>query len=823
MSSQPRWHAALWLAALVVALPGARAEQSPHIGYLYPAGGQRGTVARITVGGQYLAGARQVYVSGAGVRATVVKHSRALSGCTLNSLLDKLSEAAALQRRRYEAAEEGDTKQAGILGLLIAKTHEEFEMLALKAGLDDPTPSGLATLRRRLSDPRRQPNAQIDETVILRVALARDAPLGQRELRLVTPGGVTNPLYLQVSQFREYLETEPNDRTPDNAVLTARVGSTEPSRPELPSRIPDGKLAAGDIEVPSFDLPNLETLPVVINGQILPGDVDRFRFEVPKGTRLVAAVSARSLVPYLADAVPGWFQATLRLLDPKGNELAFSDDFRFLPDPVVYFEVPKDGEYILEIADSIYRGREDFVYRITVGQIPFVTHVFPLGGRAGDTLRAALSGWNLPTKQLLLDTQPGAPPVRRAVLDFAGPQSNEVAYAVDSFPESAETEPNDTPATAQSLVLPHVVNGRIGRPGDVDVFRLQGHAGDQVVAEVQARRLYSPLDSLLRLTDESGQIIAWNDDYVLKDGDLYRDLGVITHHADSYLLARLPKDGTYYVRLCDTQNHGSDAHAYRLRISPPQPDVELYLNPSNLTVPAEGRTSFTVDALRKDGFQGEIVLALKGAPGGFALEGARIPCGCDRVRVALVGPRQASGRPLALCLEGRTEIGGAAVTRPVLPADDVMQAFLWRHLVGTRDWFVTVSGRGSGVALKPVGDEPVKLPAGGAAPARVSVPKGLPPEQMRFELDEPPKGIAIKELTPGPDGVAIVLCAAAEAKPGLKGNLIVKAFRETVPEATEGEPKPAPRRTPLGMLPPIPFEIVPGPPAAAPAPKPEAK
>jgi hypothetical protein len=39
---------------------------------------------------------------------------------------------------------------------------------------------------------------------------------------------------------------------------------------------------------------------------------------------------------------------------------------QFHPDPVLYYEVPADGHYDLEIKDAIYRGREDFVYRITL-------------------------------------------------------------------------------------------------------------------------------------------------------------------------------------------------------------------------------------------------------------------------------------------------------------------------------------------------------------------------------------------------------------------------------------------------------------------------
>jgi len=39
-----------------------------------------------------------------------------------------------------------------------------------------------------------------------------------------------------------------------------------------------------------------------------PGEADRYRFQARKGQELVIAASARELIPYLADAVPGWFK-----------------------------------------------------------------------------------------------------------------------------------------------------------------------------------------------------------------------------------------------------------------------------------------------------------------------------------------------------------------------------------------------------------------------------------------------------------------------------------------------------------------------------------
>ena len=64
--------AALAMSAAAVWAQSARPD--PNIGYLFPAGGQRGKVIQITAGGQFLRGATGVFVSGDGVHARVIKH-----------------------------------------------------------------------------------------------------------------------------------------------------------------------------------------------------------------------------------------------------------------------------------------------------------------------------------------------------------------------------------------------------------------------------------------------------------------------------------------------------------------------------------------------------------------------------------------------------------------------------------------------------------------------------------------------------------------------------------------------------------------------------
>ena len=54
------------------------------------------------------------------------------------------------------------------------------------------------------------------------------------------------------------------------------------------------------------------------------------------------------------------------------------------------------------------------MYRITVGEIPFLTSVFPLGVQAGQSATIELHGWNLPVETLTFDAtdkEPGSYPI----------------------------------------------------------------------------------------------------------------------------------------------------------------------------------------------------------------------------------------------------------------------------------------------------------------------------------------------------------------------------------------------------------------------------
>ena len=614
------WLLVVGLAAVAAASPAAQA-QRPYVGYVYPAGGQQGTTFQIRLGGQNLDDVNAVIVSGTGVRAKVTEYFKRLGNTETTLMQEQLSDL----RKKVKAS---------------TATDEEIKIVA--------------KIEKRFAENTQTPaNASVSSLVFVEVTMAPDAAPGRRELRLGTLRGVTNPLVFHVGQVPE---------TARKPMVTSTLQVLGKEERSLRKRPPEEE----EVQV---------TVPCTANGQIASGEVNRYRFEARKGQRLLISVEARSLNPYVADAVPGWFQPVLTLRDAAGKDVAFCDDYRFKPDPVLFFDVPADGPYVLCINDAIYRGREDFVYRLTLGELPFVTSLFPLGGRVGEPVKFEMTGWNLTKAALSPPPKDAGPGIYRVAATRDGVASNCVPLALDTLPEALDKESNNDIRGAQKVSLPVIINGRIDRPDDWDVFQFAGRAGETVVAEVSARRLDSPLDSVLKLTDAKGNVLAANDDR--EDAEA----GVNTHHADSYLLFTLPADGTYYVHLGDAARSGGPAYAYRLRLSQPQPDFAVYIVPSSLALRAKGTASVNVRAIRKDGFTGPINVTLKDPPAGFTLTGAPIPQDKTAAKFTLTTTLAAAMPSTDFRFEARAKIEDRDVVHEAVVAEDRMQAFLWQHLV----------------------------------------------------------------------------------------------------------------------------------------------
>ena len=641
-----RWQ--MWRSVLILAAglctAAAQAQRAPRIGYVYPAGGQRGTTFEVLVGGQSLDGPAGALISGGGIQTRILEHIKPLSAQMASDIRDKLREKQTQMRELRTAGK-----------LLPAEILPTIRRLIREAGLTEAELLRLADYDRKRTDPKQQLNAQIGEMVRVGVTIAENAEPGLRQWRLRTVGGLSNPMRFAVGQHPEIREAEP----PPEFDFEGYSGNARALK----------KAGKHGLITPPV------SLPVTINGRILPGEVDKFTFHAKKGDQLVLAVQAHQLIPYLADAVPGWFQAIVSLYDASGHELAFADGYRFDPDPVLFYKIPGDGDYRIEVHDSIYRGREDFVYRITVGELPFLFGISPLGAKAGSKVDITFLGGNLGDSYRQHYTTPNEAGIVSLHAIRGQWHSNPIPFHVDTLPEEPEREPNNSLGSANEMKPPVIVNGRIDTPGDADFFRIKGTGNKPMVFEIFARRLGSPLDSSLTVFDTDGRQIAFNDDH---DDPA---AGLTTHQADSRLMLKLPATGECIVRVSDTQNQGGISYAYRLRIAPAHPSFALRVTPSTLNAKPGGTARLTVHALRTDGFEGEIALQLKGAPAYFQLKNAKVPAGKDLIEVSLTVPPLPMEEPTALTIEGTAQVDGHPLVVDAVPAEDMMQAFIYRHLV----------------------------------------------------------------------------------------------------------------------------------------------
>jgi hypothetical protein len=130
--------------------------------------------------------------------------------------------------------------------------------------------------------------------------------------------------------------------------------------------------------------------------------------------------------------------------------------------------------------------------------------------------------------------------------------SNLKLFAIDDLPSVVQTRPSQTVATAQALTLPVAVDGYVDNLTR-DYYKFPVAAGQRLSIEVLARRLGSPLDSMIRLLDAKGRELAYNDDAP--------GIG-----SDSMLSYTFKEAGEYVLEVRDIRYQGGGNFNYRLRI-----------------------------------------------------------------------------------------------------------------------------------------------------------------------------------------------------------------------------------------------------------------
>lgn len=417
---------------------------------------------------------------------------------------------------------------------------------------------------------------------------------------------------------------------------------------------------------------NIGRLPAVINGQIYEGERDFYRFELSAGKTYVFDLAARAIRPYLADAVPGWFQAVMRLSDASGETAAYCDDWQNSPDPVIIFTPKKSGAYVLEIRDALFRGRDDFVYRLSAGELPFIEAAFPCGGGAQGETEVSLIGANLPSKTVKVSKSPGDGEMAEIRVRSGRLISNPVKFMFDSLPEE-NISPSEKPPENPSPV-PRIFNGVIRNPYDAHWVRFAAKKGEELVFEVFSARLGYPADARLRLYNaKTGAKIAENDDV---DDPSF---GLVTAQFDPRIIYRFREDGEYLLKLDDSRNQGGDDRVFRLKIAPPKKSVELTVTPANPQIPLGNFAPLTVRAVKRGGWDGKIEIAVKDLPKGFSAEKCAIEPGKDSSFLMIKSPDSSDVKSFIPSFSAKTKIGDADVELPVRASEELTQAFFIIH------------------------------------------------------------------------------------------------------------------------------------------------
>ncbi len=412
----------------------------------------------------------------------------------------------------------------------------------------DSHQSGIAATGLKIKD---------DKALTAKITVVADAAPGEREVRVVTPSGVSEPLVLNVSDLPEVHQSGTNT-SPENA-----------QRVEFPA---------------------------AINGRIKePAEVDYYRFHAKQGDELVFDVYASRMGSPL--------DSSLAVLNTESKELARNEDANGL-DSLIEFSVPDEGDYLLQLRDFRYQGGEDFKYRLYGGALPHLDWIFPLGAQRGQSVEITLSGRNLgSSSNLTHNVDPKAPlGVTEINARAAGHLSNPKSFDVGDLPEFMEIEPNDTAEKANTVPVPITINGRIAGLKDVDVFRFKSDKDQRLLCEVNAQHLGSSLDALLTLADAKGKVLAQNDDAEGMDARIDYD--------------KFAKDQEYTLSIRDLNERDGDKFSYRLSIHPPVPDFSVRFFPDIPRLNRGGHAWVRCEVTRLGGFDGPVRASFQGLPPG---------------------------------------------------------------------------------------------------------------------------------------------------------------------------------------------------------------
>lgn len=406
----------------------------------------------------------------------------------------------------------------------------------------------------------------------------------------------------------------------------------------------------------SFDKAQKIAVPAIVTGECAGGDVDFFRFPVKKGQRLVIETESARLGSGILPQ--------LRLTDDRQRFIAADDTQSVGGDCRLVFVAPMDGEYVIEISDSRYKGGLPPFYRLKIADYDVVGEVFPLGGKRGDTVEFTLRGGSLGKEVKLPRKLEDGPFVGVMPLPWDGipkPGQLPLLVAVGDLPEKTYLGGSVKDAQPFAVQPPLTINGRLEQKGQIDRFQFPVQAAQRYRFTVHAESLGSLLDGVLRVNDQAGKTLALVDDVDVPP-TVPGQPGTKGH--DPALDFTVPAGVTALaLELTDQRKRGGINFGYRLTIEPATTDFELRLPVTEVNVARGGTALINVGVTRR-GYTGPIQLVVPELPAGLAVQGGDIPANGTAGVLTLTAPADAMPPgPFSLRIEGKGMLDGQEIKR----------------------------------------------------------------------------------------------------------------------------------------------------------------
>lgn len=383
-------------------------------------------------------------------------------------------------------------------------------------------------------------------------------------------------------------------------------------------------------------------LDSICNASMTKRAVDHYVFQARQGQAIVVDCAAAGIDSRLTPVVV--------IADAQGRDLLVNRTGGRLN-----FTPPADGRYLIKVNDLTFQGGERYFYRLA--------------------LQAANGKTPLPRQ-----------PETQSVSAMSWPPTG-----LTATPASQETEPNNRAPETQKITLPCDIGGNFYPAADVDTFEFAAKKGETWWVEVASERLGRDTDPFVLVQ----QVKQADGKETLTDvAELYDIASPMKLSSNGYAYDGPPynagspdvngkfevkEDGIYRLQLRDLfgGTRSDPDNEYRLLVRKAAPDFSLAAWGVHMTLRNGDRAAlskpmalragesrvFEVVTQRRDGFDGEIQLAMEGLPAGVTASGLKIGAGKTYGHLVLTAASDATDAFSLATITGKALINGQETTR----------------------------------------------------------------------------------------------------------------------------------------------------------------